>query len=419
MNISYRRTVELAIAAGLIVGAFVLGIYAGYTNRPEAQRIAGLMGMTPSTVLAGTVDFTPFWKTWNLLDEKYNAADDTADPQERVWGAIQGMVASLGDPYTVFMPPEESEKFSSDISGLFQGVGMEIGVHDGVLTVIAPLKDTPAERAGIRSGDAILKIGDTVTSSMSADDAVNLIRGPEGSTVILTVLHPDASDPVDITITRATITIPTIDTEIRSSKTGEKITAAGLNDVFVIHLYNFSAQSADLFRGALRSFIESGTHKLVLDLRGNPGGYLEAAVDMASWFLPPGKTIVRESFTEGQDEQVYRSKGYDVFNDSLRMVVLVDQGSASASEILAGALSEHGVATLVGMRTFGKGSVQELIPVTDNTSLKVTVARWLTPNGISISKEGLTPAVEVKLTQEDIDAGKDPQMMKAIEVVGK
>lgn len=417
MDSSYQRIVTGAIAVGLVFGTFTLGVYAGYTNRPEAQKIAGLVGMEASVASAGQADFSPFWKVWNLLDEKYNTTGEGDDPQGRVWGAIEGMVASLGDPYTVFLPPEESEKFSDDISGSFHGVGMEIGVRNDVLTVIAPLKDTPAERAGMRPGDIILKIGDTLTTNISADEAVNLIRGPEGTDIALTVLHDGDDEPIDITITRAVISIPTIDTEIRSATTGEIVATAGSNDVFVIHLYNFSAQSANLFREALRSFIESGTHKLVLDLRGNPGGYLESAVDMASWFLPSGKVVVRESFADGRDEITYRSKGYNVFNDSLRMVVLVNQGSASASEILAGALSEHDVATLVGTRTFGKGSVQELIPVTENTSLKVTVARWLTPEGISISEGGLAADVDVSITKEDLEAQRDPQMTKAIEIV--
>jgi carboxyl-terminal processing protease len=418
MNMPYRRILEIAIATGLVLGSFSFGVYTGYANRPEAQKIMGLIGMESAPVAnAGNVDFSPFWKVWRLLDEKYNTTEVEHDPQQRVWGAIEGMVASLGDPYTVFLPPEESEKFSDDISGSFQGVGMEIGVRDDVLTVIAPLKNTPAERAGMRPGDMILKIDDTLTTNMSADEAVNLIRGPEHTDVRLTVLREGSEKPIEISITRAVISIPTIETEIRSATTGEIITSGTPNDIFVIHLYNFSAQSANLFREALRTFITSGTHKLILDVRGNPGGYLESAVDMASWFLPSGTVVVRESFVDGRDEITYRSKGYDIFNDSLRMVILVNQGSASASEILAGALSEHNVARLVGASTFGKGSVQELIPVTDTTSLKVTVARWLTPEGVSISEGGLSPDIAVDISEEDIEAEKDPQMMKAIEVV--
>jgi carboxyl-terminal processing protease len=185
--------------------------------------------------------------------------------------------------------------------------------------------------------------------------------------------------------------------------------------MYYIALYSFSENSPNLFRSALRSFVESGDTKLILDLRGNPGGYLEAAMDMASWFLPPGKIIVREDFGAGKEETVYRSKGYDVFNDNFKFVILVDSGSASASEILAGALSEYNKAILIGDQTFGKGSVQELVPVTDDTSLKVTIARWLTPNGNSISQEGITPHILVKPTEADIKAGKDVQLERAKE----
>jgi carboxyl-terminal processing protease len=409
---TYQRILTGVGAIVIAVVAFGLGAVVGYANRPEAEKIADLFHIT-NTDITNSADFEPFWKAWNLINEHYGG--DVPDAQERVWGAISGMVAAVGDPYTVFFPPKESEKFNEDISGQFQGVGMEIGIRDNILTVIAPLKNTPAERAGMRSGDRILAIDEETTDGMSVDDAVSLIRGPEGSDVILTVLHEDARETEDITITRAVIDIPTIDTDILDGTTGESKTSGTKEDIFVISLYNFSAQSPNLFRTALQEFIDSNTHKLILDLRGNPGGYLEASVDMASWFLPSGKTIVRESYDDKEDEHVHRSKGYDIFTDKLDMVVLIDGGSASASEILAGALSEHGIATLIGSTTFGKGSVQELLPVTSDTSIKITVAKWLTPKGSSISDGGITPDIGVEMTYEDIVAGDDPQMDAAIE----
>jgi carboxyl-terminal processing protease len=184
-------------------------------------------------------------------------------------------------------------------------------------------------------------------------------------------------------------------------------------------LYSFSENSPNLFRGALRQFVESGDSKLILDLRGNPGGYLEAAIDMASWFLPSDKVVVREDFGGAEPQEVYRSRGYDIFNDKLKFVILVDKGSASASEILAGALKEQGRATLVGEQTFGKGSVQELVDITSDTSLKVTVARWLTPNGLSISGAGIAPDYVVPISDADKAAGRDPQLEKAIEILKK
>lgn len=357
-----------------------------------------------------TVDFAPFWKAWQLINEKYVPTNATtterASDQTRVWGAIEGMTKSLGDPYTVFFPPVQSKSFNEEISGNFEGVGMEVGIRDKVLTVISPLKGTPAYRAGIKSGDRILKINATSTEAMSTEGAISIIRGPAGSVVTFLIIRQGVKDPFEIKVTRSIIDIPTIDTETKG-------------DVFIIHLYNFSKISPNLFRGALRTFYESGKPKLILDLRGNPGGYLDAAIDMASWFLPAGTTVVKEDFRNEKDAQVYKSKGNNVFGKNLKMVVLIDGGSASASEILAGALHENGVATLVGTQSYGKGSVQELIPLTDNTSIKITIAKWLTPKGTSISHGGLTPDVVVKLDEEAFKKGTDNQIQKAIEILNQ
>lgn len=356
------------------------------------------------------VDFAPFWKAWNILNEKYVPASTTqksVDSQEKVWGAIQGLAESLNDPYTVFFPPVESEIFASDIRGNFEGVGMEVVAQDGAITVIAPLKNSPAFRAGILAGDRIIKIDGKETSALTTEDAVSLIRGPKSTEVTLTIFRNGNKAPFDVSVVRDVIDIPVINT---------KELPGG---VFIIELYSFSAQSPNLFRSALREFILSGNDKLILDMRGNPGGYLEAAIDMASWFLSSSKVIVREDFGGNKEEEVYRSRGYDVFRDDLKFVILVDKGSASASEILAGALREHGRAKLVGETTFGKGSVQELVDITPETSLKVTVARWLTPNGLSISEKGIEPDFVVKYTAAEREAGKDPQLQKALEILNK
>lgn len=342
------------------------------------------------------------------VDEKYvNGANSTsteeiANNQERVWGAISGMVESLGDPYTVFLPPEDKKSFEEDVNGSFGGVGIEIGVRDSILTVISALPNTPAKFAGVQSGDIILEVDGTPTVNMNVEEAVRLIRGEVGTAVVLTIGR-EGEDIQKITVTRGVINIPTIDTELKDE------------GVFVISLYNFSSNSRDAFRGALKEFIDAKTDKLVVDLRGNPGGFLSAAIDISSWFLPSGKVVVREVKGGGNEDAVYRSSGYNIFNEQLKMVILVDEGSASASEIVAGALSEHGIATLIGQQTFGKGSVQELVSITKETSLKVTVAKWLTPNGLSISAEGLTPDIAVDRTREDALDDRDAQMDAAID----
>lgn len=354
------------------------------------------------------VDFALFWKAWNTVNEKFvrtKVASTTTD-KDKVYGAIKGMVESINDPYTVFFPPEEATSFESEIEGNFEGVGMEMGIKNEVLTVITPLKSSPAEKAGIRPGDRVIQIEGKITTDYSIDQAVKLIRGKKGTTVTLLIVREGVEKPIEIKIVRDTINLPTIDTKL-DPKT----------NIFTIKLYTFSAQSAALFRNALREFVDSKSNKLILDLRGNPGGFLDAAVDMASWFLAPGKTVVMEDYGNGKTQVVERSRGYNIFNENLRMVILIDGGSASASEILAGALSEYGKAKLVGTKSFGKGSVQEYIKLNSETALKVTVARWMTPNGKSISEGGLTPDVEVKLTAEDVTAGRDPQMDKAIELL--
>jgi len=351
------------------------------------------------------IDFSAFWKVWNIVNEKFVPTTATSSKfvsdQEKVYGAISGLVESLNDPYTVFLPPDDNEKFESNIQGNFQGVGMEVGIQDDVLTVISPIKKTPAEKAGVKAGDRILKIDDVSAQSLSLDDAIDKIRGPIGTTVKLTIDRDGLAEPIKISIVRDVINIPTLETKKLD------------NGIFVISLYNFSANSSNDFRNALREFIVSKKSKLILDLRGNPGGFLESSIDIASWFLPAGKMVVKEDFGNGE-EKVFRSKGYNVFNDNLKMVVLVDKGSASASEILAGALQQHDVATLIGENTFGKGSVQELIEITPDTSLKVTIARWLTPNGTSISLGGLTPDFVIENEYKDGKLVEDKQMEEAV-----
>jgi carboxyl-terminal processing protease len=402
----FRLAIILVIFISLI---FILGLVIG--RNYSFEKVAGATSLNivnnDAVNFEEDIDMEAFWKVWNLLDEKFVATkkqEATTTNQDRIWGAIQGMTDSLKDPYTVFMPPEDSKDFTENINGNFEGVGMEIGEKDGILTVISPLKGSPAELAGIKAGDKIITINSTPSANMPSEKAVKLIRGPKGTAVKLSILRNGNNKAIDFEIIRAVIDIPSIKTEIKG-------------DVFVISLYNFYAQSRVQFNKALKEFVNSGTHKLILDLRNNPGGYLDTSIDMASWFLPLGKPVVLEDFGNKKENVVHRSKGYDIFNDNLKMVILVNNGSASASEILAGALQEYNIAKLVGVKTYGKGSVQELVKVTPETSLKVTIAKWLTPNGKSISEGGLTPDYEVKISEADAKAEKDPQMDKALELL--
>jgi len=394
-----KHILPILVALLLIVVIFSSGFYVG---RTQLLRTENNLIVTEGIRGPADVDLALFWDVWRELDERFVGVDEEKPSYEdRLWGAIQGLTESYGDPYTVFLTPAEATLFEEDILGNFGGVGMEVGIENDVLTVIAPLRGTPADHAGILAGDVVTAIDGTSTLGMSIDEAVFQIRGEVGTPVILTILRKGKRDIFDLEVVRGVINIPTIATELRP------------DGIFVISLFNFSASSPNDFRSALREFVFSGSSKLVLDLRGNPGGFLQAAVDITSWFLPLGKVVVSEE--GGDTTTVHRSRGYDVFDDvGTGLVVLVDGGSASASEIVAGALRDHGLATLVGTQTFGKGSVQELITIGEGSSLRLTIAHWLTPNGISISEEGLTPDVVVERAPEDIAAGRDPQLDKAI-----
>lgn len=393
------------LAMLLIAGAFFSGLHMGTAGSTTPYMEANLFSFfRNSPTVPEDVDLEEFWRVWELMEEKFvvSTTSQTLTNEDKVRGAINGLVKSYDDPYTVYLPPQEAGMFEEDISGNFGGVGMEVGIRDGLVTIISPLPDTPAEAAGLLSGDAVVKIDGESTESMNIDEAVRLIRGEIGTTVTLTIYRKGETDFMEIPVVRDNISIPTIDTK-------EK------DDVFVISLYSFNALSEKKMEEAFREYVSSGKDKLVLDLRGNPGGYLQSAVGIASYFLPAGKVVVSEGFGGDQKDQLYRSSGKTLKGfDPKEMVILVNGGSASASEILAGALSEHHVATLMGDTTFGKGSVQELVDLKGGSSLKVTVARWFTPEGKSISDGGLDPDVFVERTVEQIVAGEDPQLEAAI-----
>ncbi len=395
-------TAKLRAAGVLCVVAlaFSVGLYTGVTEfRASAQTLIG------SNAQPGDVDMSQFWEAWDILQGNFvqvHASTTIPTDQDKLYGAIEGLAASYGDPYTVFLPPSDAQVFNDDITGSFGGVGMSVeDTAQGIM--VTPLKGSPSEAAGVKSGDILTAINSTSTIDMSSDDAVKLIRGPVGTPVALTFMRAGETAPVLVKVTRQTINIPIIDYKDIGS------------GIYKISLYSFSQNSADLFRQALRAYLQSGDTKLVLDLRGNPGGYLDAAVDMASYFLPVGDSVVTEDFKGRADNITHRSLGYNVFkNKKLSMAILVDDNTASAAEILSGALQQHGVAKLVGTRTFGKGSVQQLIDLGGGAELKVTVARWLTPNGTSISDGGLKADIQATTTAADIQAGKDPTLSAAL-----
>ena len=393
-----QRTLLILIMIVAISTAFWTG--AEWNKLQTESSSSSVNSAESSSVDVDSVDLSAFWKSWQIINERFvdttststssstsgiSGSNKKVTDQDKVWGAIDGLVASLGDPYSDFMPPEDNKVFNEDIQGEFGGIGIEIGARDGALTVISPLEGSPAKRAGLKAGDKIIKVAGTEVSGLTINEATNLIRGKVGTAVTLAIARAGEKENLEVKIIREVIKVPTLETKLLP------------DDIFLIKLFNFGATSADLFRKALVEFVNSGTDKLMIDLRGNPGGYLDTAVDISSWFLLSGSVVVKEDHEGRAENKIFKSRGYDVFSEKLKLVILVDGGSASASEILAGALSEHGVARLVGEKTFGKGSVQELIPITDDTSLKLTIARWLTPAGHSISHQGITPDIVVKL----------------------
>lgn len=385
----------VALVVGLVAISFVAGLYLGDNAENNSHSIS--LGSKDE------VDMSLFWRVWDLLEEKHvsptSTTTDDVKEQDKIFAAIQGLTDSYDDPYTIFLPPQEAKVFEETVNGQFGGIGIEVGMRDENITVISPLKDTPADRAGLRAGDVIVAVDGNSIANKSVEEVVEIIRGEIGTEVVLTIARSGRT--LEVPIVRDEIRVPAMETE-------------QVDDVFVIHFYNFSAVSPGQFRVALREFIKAKTDKLIIDLRGNPGGFLEASIDIASWFMSEGEVIVRQD-RGTEEDQLYRSKGYDIFTDNLKLAVLINNGSASASEILAGALQEQVGATLIGESTFGKGSVQELISLADDTSLKVTVARWLTPNGQSISDGGLHPDIEVELDEELFNQGTDTQLNRAIE----
>jgi carboxyl-terminal processing protease len=397
--------------AFLLAFCFALGAFAsgwqlgsGQTVDGQSANLFKFFSNNEPVASAEEASLDEFWRVWDLLDEKFATGSSTVDitSEEKLRGAIDGLVGAYGDPYTVYLPPTEATTFDENISGNFSGVGMEVGNRDSLVTVIAPLPDTPAEQSGIISGDVIVRIDDVSTEGMRIDEAVKLIRGEKGTVVNLQVFREGETEFLDIPVTRDTINIPTVETEL-------------IDGTFFISLYSFNAVAEVKIAEALQEYLNSDADKLVLDLRDNPGGFLQSAVSIASYFLPAGKVVVKEQFGESAKDDVFRSRGRQIqlFNPE-NLVVLVNNGSASASEILSGALHDHEVATIIGTQTFGKGSVQELVKLDNGSSLKVTVARWLTPNGVSISEGGLTPDIVINRTPAERFAEEDPQKEAAI-----
>lgn len=396
------RIFTVAIILLLLFGAYRFGIEQGRISDGSVKNLASFL--SDSSKSGEGVDMSLFWRSRDLLKSKYVEKGDLTD-EKLTEGAIRGLYEETGDPYTVFLNADENKRLEEDISGSFDGIGAELGIRGKILTVIAPLQGSPAEKAGLRSGDKILKVDDTETSQMSIEDAVQKIHGKKGTDVMLTIFREGDADVRQITITRDTISVKSVTADYKGG------------DIAHIKLTRFGDDTAKDFSAISDELVRRNVKGIVLDMRNNPGGLLQAAVDIAGKFLEKGSAVVQEVYGDGKRD-TEKTIGHGELK-TIPVIVLVNEGSASAAEILAGALKDvrGDSVTIAGKKTFGKGSVQELIPLPGKTAAKITVAKWFTPLGNAIDKKGIVPDAEVDLTNEDFDAGRDPQLDKAIEML--
>jgi len=388
---NYKKIVFPAVAIIILAGTLALGILIGVKTVYQVPQ-------------PRTFDFSLFWDAYEKLQNNFIELEKISN-DKILYGAIDGMANSLGDPYTSFFDPEQAKKFQEDLSGSFEGIGVEIGIRKDMLTVVSPLKGTPGELAGLKAGDIIAKIDGKDSVYMTTDEAVSLIRGPKGTEVVLGIMREGWDNIKDITIVRAKIEVPSMDLSFKNG-----------GETAYMQIYQFDLLLPTEFQNAALQILQSNAKNIVLDLRDNPGGYLEVAQNISGWLLESGQIVTIEDFGGRREEQTYKAQG----NAQLAgypIVVLLNEGSASASEILAGALRDNRGTKIIGAKSFGKGSVQEVIDLHGGSFLKITIAHWLTPNGSSISEVGLTPDVKIDITEQDMVLKNDPQLAKALEIV--
>ena len=375
------------VLAAVFVGGFGLGRYVFPSIDTQARQLASEQ----------QEEFSIFWEAWHIIEDEFYS-EQPLDYQTMTYGATRGMVQSLGDPHTAFLTPEEADMFSEDLTGSFGGIGVTISpTEDGFVEVVKLIPGGPAEKTALQPGDVIMAVDGTSIQGMSQNEAIVLIRGEVGTQVTLLVRH-DGQD-IQVTLTRAVIAIPTTERKMLD------------NDIAYLYLGEFNARAADLVEADLAELLRSEPRGLILDLRGNPGGYLHIVEQIADQFLPQGLLLIERSSSGSESRRDTSSRGVA---ENIPLVILVDGGSASASEILAGAVQDRGRGVLIGEQTYGKGSVQVTERLTDRSAVAVTIRRWYTPSDRAIDGKGLTPDIVVELTEEDMKAGLDPQLDRAV-----
>jgi carboxyl-terminal processing protease len=399
MKLTLRQIRKIVLCLALIVLAGGIGYQLGQRNQLE-PKVSNLIQPASKT----EVNLELFWDVWGRLENSF-LIKEVLKPQEMVWGAIEGMVASLDDPYTVFLTPENNQQAKEDLNGAFEGVGIQLGYKDDQLAVMAPIKGMPAEKAGVKAGDYILKIDEKEAVGMSLPEVVKLIRGIKGTKVTLTLMRGKGNEPFAVTIIREEIIVPSVELEFK-------------DQVPVLGLTRFGDRTNQEWEMAVNEVVEKCLRStecpgMILDLRNNPGGYLQGSVFIASEFLSNGIVVQQES-AQGLKESFSVNRRGKL--TEIKLVVLVNEGSASASEIVAGALQDHKRATIVGEKTFGKGTIQEAQDLSGGAGLHITTARWLLPKGRSIDKSGITPDMEVV---DDLGTEADEQLEKGLQVLLK
>lgn len=389
----YRRVLALFVYLALIVSIFL----SGYTTSQRGINLPfGPKGVINSSVGKSLdVDFSIFWEAWNKL-KKESVKDISSE--KMIEGAIAGLLSSANDPFTVFFSKDENKRFRDDIKGEFSGIGVELIQKNGLPTVVAPLSESPAEKAGMKAGDVVIEVDGAKTNEIGFDETINRIRGTEGSTVKLMISREDEKDALLFEIKRSKISVKSVEWEVKNYQ-GKKIS--------YIKIRQFGDDTESLFEDAAKDALDKNASGMIIDLRNNPGGYLETAVNIASYFIKDG-VIVSE---KGKDDvkKEYNAQGKAKL-DNLKVAVLTNEGSASASEILAGALQDRKGSKIIGEKTFGKGSVQELYDLSDGSAVKITVASWYTPNGRQINGEGIKPDIEIK----DNEASKTDEQLDRV-----
>lgn len=405
----------LILGTLLFVGGATLGLAMPRLNPPAAAALSDwLTNPLPSAWTAaapglGAVDspgtvadlFRPFWQAWNIMHDEF--VDQPVDDTLMMQGAIRGMIEALGDDHSGYMDPNQYDQANIPLQGAYEGIGAWVDTEAEYLTIIAPMAGSPAEAAGLKSGDQVIAVDGQDMTGIPAQLVIRRVMGPDGTTVVLTIRRQDAAEPFDVEVTRGKITVPSVDSKMLDE------------GIAYVHLSTFGDNTVGDLRQALRDRLADDPAGMILDLRGNGGGFLVSAIDVASEFIGKG-VILTERFGDAHEE-AYSANG-DGLALEIPLVVLIDGGSASASEIVAGAIQDHGRGWLVGERSYGKGSVQNWHALEDQAgAVRVTIARWFTPDGRSIEDGGLLPDIAVAMTEDDIAAGRDPQLQRAVELL--